>query len=395
MAGRFAYPAHEALQVIDGALAAELGIHRFDTPNRSKAQLFAMGGPRGRQFAIVLGNTDVKTGYHPAKQARLLFERCELPILSGIEVCAEPYQGSRIRKQQDSRLVSPNQVSCLIADETSMVALLRWYAGRSNPALGALALARTRVSKAAEDAGFDREMAEEGRWMVFRSTAFPARLGIALHDSEIYSVGLSEGAIGLRLEDEFGIESSAEHAPWAVCFEEVAGYKQLYELIQRIASISRALGQEGLREFAKLEAHPPSATEAVREVVQRVGQDIFRRTLIQYWAGRCAVTGLDMVELLRASHIKPWAKCQTDEERLDVFNGLLLAPHLDALFDKGLVTFSDEGVMVRSQQLSEAQMETLGLSVDAFRPLALSEAHRQYMAWHRVHVFRSSVPGAE
>jgi len=50
------------------------------------------------------------------------------------------------------------------------------------------------------------------------------------------------------------------------------------------------------------------------------------------------VTGLAMSKLLRASHIKPWAACAADAERLDVYNGLLLAPHLDALFDAGLIS---------------------------------------------------------
>ena len=52
------------------------------------------------------------------------------------------------------------------------------------------------------------------------------------------------------------------------------------------------------------------------------------------------MTGLDVPELLRASHIKPWADCGTDAERLDVFNGLLLAPHLDAAFDAGFITIA-------------------------------------------------------
>jgi hypothetical protein len=51
------------------------------------------------------------------------------------------------------------------------------------------------------------------------------------------------------------------------------------------------------------------------------------------------VTGLAITELLRASHIKPWAARDTDAERLDVFNGLLLAPHCDALFARGFITF--------------------------------------------------------
>lgn len=62
--------------------------------------------------------------------------------------------------------------------------------------------------------------------------------------------------------------------------------------------------------------------------MQRVGQDIFRQGLMECWESRCAITGLAIPELLRASHIKPWADCATDAERLDVYNGLLLAPIL-------------------------------------------------------------------
>jgi putative restriction endonuclease len=134
--------------------------------------------------------------------------------------------------------------------------------------------------------------------------------------------------------------------------------------------------------------NPSSSTEAVREVVQRVGQDIFRRTLIEYWRGRCAVTGLDVVELLRASHIKPWADCESDSERLDVFNALLLAPHLDALFDKGLVTFSDEGQLLCSSLLSDRQWTLLEINRMAVRAKALADGHRAYLRWHRSKVFR-------
>jgi predicted restriction endonuclease len=47
--------------------------------------------------------------------------------------------------------------------------------------------------------------------------------------------------------------------------------------------------------------------------------------------------------LLRASHIKPWADCETDAELLDVYNGLLLAAHLDAAFDSSLISFNEKG----------------------------------------------------
>lgn len=59
-----------------------------------------------------------------------------------------------------------------------------------------------------------------------------------------------------------------------------------------------------------------------------------------------------MTSLLRGSHIKPWAACESDAERLDVLNGLLLAPNLDATFDRGLITVSNDGAVVVSDELS-------------------------------------------
>lgn len=388
MAAIPSYPAQEAWNVINGPLADELGFHRFDAAGRSKAQLFAVGGPLGKQFAIVLGETDVASGYHPAKQTRLVFEHCELPNLSGIEVCPEPFQGHRVKKQQDSRLAAPNQVSCLVSDETALRAILRWYAGAPREAGTGSSLEQTRVAKAASDAGFDLTPDYQGNWVVFRSTAFPTWVGVALQESGVYRLGLSNAAIGQRLGVEFGLVSSSGAQPWATRFDEIEGYTRLHALLLRVAAISQVLHLEGLKEFVAITKNPPSSTEAVREVVQRVGQDIFRRTLIEYWAGRCAVTGLDVVELLRASHIKPWADCETDAERLDVFNGLLLAPHLDALFDKGLVTFSDEGQLLCSPQLNDRQWTLLGIDRVAMRANSLADGHRTYLRWHRSKVFK-------
>ncbi|TVT50506.1 MAG: hypothetical protein FHP94_03210 [Denitromonas halophila] len=391
MAVLFPYPAHDALQVIDGPLARELSIHRYDGPKRSKAQLFGMGGPLGRQFAIVLGNTDVVTGYHPAKQTRMLFEKYELPPLAGIEISTEPYQGSRIRVQQDSKLQASNQVSCLVADESTLVALLRWYAGVAAVATDVSAFELTRVTKAARDAGFDLGTKEEGGWTVFRSTAFPTQIGVSFQGEETYAISLSDREIGARLHAELRVEACTATALWPSCFTGISGYEALYSAIQRIAMLARALGEEALLEFSEIVKRPPNSTEAVRQVVQRVGQDIFRRRLIQYWGGKCAMTGLNIETLLRASHIKPWANCDTDEERLDVFNGLLLAPHLDALFDKRLITFSADGYVVRSAYLSDEHVRQLGLDFESMPPIALSVRHQEYLAWHRAHPFGQQV----
>ena len=121
-------------------------------------------------------------------------------------------------------------------------------------------------------------------------------------------------------------------------------------------------------------------------VRQRRGQDIFRQSLMDYWDGRCAVTGIDQPELLRASHMKPWADCANDAERLDVFNGLLLTADWDAAFDKGLVTFDDDGRAQFASMLRGDARERLGTGrIRADRPLM--PAHTQYLAWHRTALF--------
>ena len=258
-------------------------------------------------------------------------------------------------------------------------------------ALTGFTLERTRVAKAAADAGFDLTCQEEGDWLVFRSTAFPASLGVALRESEAqlqFELGVSDPAVGNRLIDEFHLSSVPETGVWSVRTDGIPDYGHLYEVLIRAGALARAVSQSGLREFRSAHVIPPNGTEVLREVTQRVGQDIFRRSLIDYWGGRCAVTGFDVVDLLRASHIKPWSVCGSDIERLDVFNGLLLVPHLDALFDRGLLTFSDEGVLLRSPTLGPEQWEAPGLADRKFQLLSVAGGHRAYLAWHRTNLFR-------
>ncbi len=98
------------------------------------------------------------------------------------------------------------------------------------------------------------------------------------------------------------------------------------------------------------------------------------------------VTGLDVPELLRASHIRPWAQCETDEQRLDVFNGLLLAPHLDALFDAGLMTVDPSGAVQFSAKLNGDQRSALGL-LGVMKIAALRAEHHAYLNLHRQHIW--------
>lgn len=126
-------------------------------------------------------------------------------------------------------------------------------------------------------------------------------------------------------------------------------------------------------------------TERTAEVHQRIGQDVFREALFELWVGCCAVTGAKLPPaLLRASHAKPWANANNDE-RLDPFNGLLLAVHLDALFDAGLVAFSDDGAVLVSPDLNGDTRHTFGLS-QGMRLQNMSPGHLPYLRYHRHHV---------
>jgi HNH endonuclease len=130
----------------------------------------------------------------------------------------------------------------------------------------------------------------------------------------------------------------------------------------------------------------PRYTEAEYLVVQRVGQGLFREALLRRWNGRCAITGVDVSELLRASHIKPWAHCVSDAERLDPDNGLLLVANWDAAFDKGLVTFTDAGTVVWAARFPVLARERLGMIAGSL-PID-GAAMRRYLEWHRQHVFK-------
>jgi putative restriction endonuclease len=165
------------------------------------------------------------------------------------------------------------------------------------------------------------------------------------------------------------------------------GYSALYEALSLASARARTLPNRVAEAFRQKTDSLPRSTEAERLVVQRVGQGLFRSALLDYWQGRCCVTGLALPDLLRASNIKPWAACDSDNERLDVYNGLLLAPHLDALFDVGWITFDDEGAVLECDALPVDAATLLGVST-AWRLSFVAAAHRPYLAYHRSHVFR-------
>ena len=93
-------------------------------------------------------------------------------------------------------------------------------------------------------------------------------------------------------------------------------------------------------------------TEAEAKIKIRLGQQKYKRELAPLWNHQCALCGIELPALLRASHSKPW-KDSTDCERIDPFNGLLLCCNHDALYDQGYISFDGQGRLHISTSIPE------------------------------------------
>lgn len=125
-------------------------------------------------------------------------------------------------------------------------------------------------------------------------------------------------------------------------------------------------------------------TEKEAIVKARIGQSIFKKTLLAV-EKKCRLCGVSDERLLVASHIKPWSQ-SNHKERLDVDNGLLLCPNHDALFDRGYISFHNNGKVLISSSLDSN--EKLFLNINDKMKIQLSYAQQQYMKWHRENKFR-------
>jgi hypothetical protein len=126
-------------------------------------------------------------------------------------------------------------------------------------------------------------------------------------------------------------------------------------------------------------------TERRAITLARIGQGVFRQRLLDFWNARCAVTGCANTDILYASHIKPWRDA-TAPERLDPCNGLLLSPTMDRCFDRGLVSFRDDGTIMISERLSTEDRRALGIKED-MRLRRVDDRQRLFLAHHRASIF--------
>ena len=238
---------------------------------------------------------------------------------------------------------------------------------------------RTEAQKAAADNGFRLLRGVENGWLRFGSTTARGEIWIAgASPTGPWLLALDRAEVAA----EIGAAATALATGPGVAMFVFETLPPLYTALDRAYRLGVSLPDAPLVQFQAAAENLARATEAERLVVQRIGQEVFRRALMAYWGGRCPLTGISDPALLRASHIVPWAECATDAQRLDVHNGLLLSALWDAAFDAGLVSFADDGAVLVSPTLGAAA--TAALRAGSGSALAgLTARHRANLAWHR------------
>ncbi|CRK83003.1 HNH endonuclease [Neobacillus massiliamazoniensis] len=147
------------------------------------------------------------------------------------------------------------------------------------------------------------------------------------------------------------------------------------ELIQEIENLTGELNADQILD----------ETEKERIVKTRIGQSLFKQKLLSQ-SKQCALCGVNDERFLIASHIKPWS-ISTNEERLDVNNGLLLCPNHDSLFDKGYISFDEKGSLQVGDDLNDTVL--IFMNINPNIRLKMNERQKGYIYWHYHNRFKS------
>jgi HNH endonuclease len=141
------------------------------------------------------------------------------------------------------------------------------------------------------------------------------------------------------------------------------------------------LSPEAEKIEAEIKADPKiPETEKTALVKARRGQGKYRKNLLAF-EKKCRVTGVTNLRHLVASHMKPWVE-STNAEKLDGANGLLLAPHVDHLFDGGYISFADDGNIVVSPKTDREVLHQLNVNIAA-NVGPFHDKQLPYLAYHR------------
>lgn len=167
-------------------------------------------------------------------------------------------------------------------------------------------------------------------------------------------------------------------------------YWKLFADFEAISDKKDALVFTYGKKGEKIQTPQPKEKENSRQAEirrARQGQGLYREKLLAE-CPFCPITMINDERLLIASHIKPWAVA-SDKEKLDPKNGFMLSPLYDKLFDRGLMSFTEDRKIILSNWISPANKKRLGISEGQFIQMLPLDAERQdYMEFHRSSVFK-------
>lgn len=182
------------------------------------------------------------------------------------------------------------------------------------------------------------EVVRIARLMERKPSALSMKMGnIGRLDPTLAQRGVTGLKNGAKMEEEV--------------WNEYAGRRE--ELAEVYSELIRCL-QGNLPPEDDQQIKTPPGLDGVRLQHYRINQTFFRKSVISAYNNACCITGIDDPRLLIASHIKPWAQCETGEERTIAENGLCLNPLHDRAFDKGLITLDENLCVLHSPSLRDA-----------------------------------------
>lgn len=235
------------------------------------------------------------------------------------------------------------------------------------------------LQDAAHEQGYRINQGKAAGWLFFTSATAPGEIAVAATSAGLdgpFFLSVQHPGAARELKAATAEPAAKGHAA-AFAFN---NRDALFGGVSSVYRLSVSLPSLPYEDYVRGTAHLGD-TEADQVTKRRIGQDRFRAALVTYWNGTCPLTGVGESSLLRASHIIPWAECKTDEERLNVHNGLLLSALWDAAFDSGLLTFSNDGRPLPSPRLGNEARNAL--NIDKALRLNLSDEHLVRLDWHR------------
>ncbi|WP_337842878.1 HNH endonuclease [Rheinheimera sp.] len=288
-------------------------------------------------------------------QARPGYEQVKLDRYSKSKV-AYAYLDSDLFSYMKSPIVSPDLRYALTQNLTNLPELyLRWakaWGLTEQTAHQYLQLIQHSLSAMAQQAGLaSRSLTELGSWHHYHKMVTPLR-------------ELKEFKVADYQHSQFLSRALDSYSDFLAELAQVDMTQDIDDILHRPGLIQ---------------------TEKLALIKARMGQGVFRQQVLSRWNG-CAVTGYQTPAVLVASHIKPWRHAN-DVERLDPNNGLMLVPNLDKAFDKGFISFDEQGAILISSKLERP--EVLGISPTLRLQQSLT-AQQDYLAHHRSLFFSNS-----